>query len=60
MGDILCRYERRSGDLFVRSCARVLRMECVSVVSDGCISGAMSFMILFGVSVLVYVVVMCV
>ena len=26
LGDILCRYEYRSGDLFVRSCASVRRM----------------------------------
>ena len=42
-GDILCRYESRSGDLSPLSCATVRLSECVRVCSEGCMSGAMSF-----------------
>ena len=49
-GDILCRYEYNSGDLFVRSCAKVLRMWCGSDFSSACISGGGLWSTLFGVS----------
>ena len=42
-GFILCRYDRRSGDLFVRSCASVRLMLCVSVCSALFIGGGGAF-----------------
>ena len=39
-GAILCKYVYSSGDLFVRSCASVRLMWCVSVCSDLWMSGA--------------------
>ena len=44
VGFILFRYERRKGDLFVRSCASVLRVWCGSVfsVSSMASGGALS------------------
>ena len=38
-GDILCRYDMSSGDLFVLSCASVLRVVCDRVCSDVSIVG---------------------
>ena len=44
---------RRIGDLLALSCARVLRVWCDSVLSDGWMAGAVSFSTLFGSSWLV-------
>ena len=49
---MLCRYALSIGDLFVRSCASVLRVCLFSVLSDLCMSGARVFMILLCESVL--------
>lgn len=53
---ILLRYSCRRGDLFVRSCARVRRIDLGSVCSSLLMFGAMMFMTLLGASVLVYLV----
>ena len=45
-GSIVCRYDWRRGDLFVRSCANLLLVGRGSDVSDVCIFGAMCCMIL--------------
>ena len=45
-GSILFRYERSSGDLFVRSCARYLPVGLGKLISDGWICGAGLFRIL--------------
>lgn len=59
VGLILCKYDCRSGDLFVRSCASVRRMLCVSVFSELLIGGGGAFSILLR-CVCVYVCTICV
>ena len=39
VGFILCRYERKKGDLLARSCESVLRVLCGSVCSESFIGG---------------------
>ena len=39
VGFILCKYERRNGDLLARSCASVLSMWCGSVCFESFIGG---------------------
>ena len=51
-GDILCKYDLSNGDLFVRSCASVLRVPCFRVFSCSLMSGAVWFSILLGVKLL--------
>ena len=54
VGSILCRYVRRTGDLFVRNCASILRVFLSRCFSLLCMSGAIWLMILLCESVLMY------